>query len=176
MIPSSSHSVMNRLLRYLLPSLAAAFLLGGCASASKDEFVGVDGDFVTGSPLPDRTEGVSFMSGNVNRSQFPAVYFDYDRSDVPGSELGKIETVAEALRGSGADVIIAGFTDERGTEEYNRVLGERRALAVRDALIQQGVSGSRIQTVSFGEEMPASSGGGESSMALDRRAEFGIVQ
>ena len=73
-------------------------------------------------------------------------------------------------------LIIAGFTDERGTEEYNRGLGEKRAQAVRDALISQGVSGGRIQTVSFGEEMPADSGSSESAWAMNRRAEFGVVK
>ena len=73
-------------------------------------------------------------------------------------------------------VIIAGFTDERGTEEYNRGLGEKRAQSVRDALISKGVSGGRIQTVSFGEEMPADSGNNESAWAMNRRAEFGVVK
>ena len=73
-------------------------------------------------------------------------------------------------------LIIAGFTDERGTEDYNRGLGEKRAQAVRDALISQGVSGGRIQTVSFGEEMPADPGSGESAWAMNRRAEFGVVK
>jgi peptidoglycan-associated lipoprotein len=73
-------------------------------------------------------------------------------------------------------LIIAGFTDERGTEEYNRGLGERRALAVREALISQGISGGRIQTVSFGEEMPANPGSGEAAWAANRRAEFGVVR
>ena len=73
-------------------------------------------------------------------------------------------------------MIIAGFTDERGTEEYNRGLGERRALSVREALIKAGISGGRIQTVSFGEEMPVDSGGSEAAWAANRRAEFGVVR
>jgi peptidoglycan-associated lipoprotein len=74
------------------------------------------------------------------------------------------------------DIIIAGFTDERGTEEYNRGLGERRAQAVRDALIGMGVNGARLQTVSFGEDMPADPGSGEEAWAKNRRAEFGVVR
>jgi peptidoglycan-associated lipoprotein len=55
-------------------------------------------------------------------------------------------------------------------------LGERRALAVREVLISQGVSGGRVQTVSFGEEMPIDSGGGEAAWAANRRAEFGVIR
>ena len=73
-------------------------------------------------------------------------------------------------------IILAGFTDERGTPEYNRGLGERRAQAVRDALIHAGADGSRIQTVSFGAEMPADSGSSESAWAKNRRGEFGVVR
>jgi peptidoglycan-associated lipoprotein len=90
--------------------------------------------------------------------------------------MGKVQAVADFMRSSKQNMIIAGFTDERGTEEYNRGLGERRALAVREKLIGLGISGGRVQTVSFGEEMPASSGGGEAAWAANRRAEFGVVR
>jgi len=163
----------------LFQSLIAAALVlvlyTGCET-TQDEFVGVDGDFVTGSPLPERREGVSFMGGGVNRNQFAPVYFSYNSFEVPGSEDGKIVTVAEFMKSSPNDIIVAGFTDARGTEEYNRVLGERRALAVRDALIMKGISGSRIQTVSFGEELPAASGSSESAYSQNRRAEIGLIQ
>jgi len=165
----------SRLILCLTPFFALLLLLTGCET-TQDEFVGVDGDFVTGSPLPERREGVSFMSGGVSRNQFEPIYFSYDSFDVPASESGKIQIVADFLKSSPNDVIIAGFTDDRGTEEYNRVLGERRALAVRDALIMQGISGQRLQTVSFGEELPAVPGSGESAYSKNRRAEFGIVQ
>ena len=73
-------------------------------------------------------------------------------------------------------VILAGFTDERGTAEYNRGLGERRAQAVRQALIEKGLPASRIQTVSFGAEMPVDSASNESAWAKNRRAEFGVTK
>ncbi len=155
----------------------AILFLGACAKDNKDgEFVGVDGDYVTGTPLPERQEGVSFFGGGVDRNTFAPVYFPFDSFGIASSEEGKLQTLADALRGNSSTVIIAGFTDERGTEEYNRVLGERRALAVRDALIQRGVSGARLQTVSFGQELPADPGSNESAWARNRRAEFGLVQ
>jgi peptidoglycan-associated lipoprotein len=137
---------------------------------------GADGDYVSGSPLPDRQEGVSFLSDNVDRNRFQPVYFGFDSYTVGGGERGKIDEVASFLQSGGSSIIIAGFTDERGTPEYNRGLGERRALAVRQALISAGADGSRIQTVSFGAEMPADPGSGESAWAKNRRAEFGVVR
>ena len=74
------------------------------------------------------------------------------------------------------NIILAGFTDERGTPEYNRGLGERRAQAVRNHLISLGVSPARIQTVSFGQEMPADPGHNESAWARNRRVEIGVVR
>lgn len=71
--------------------------------------------------------------------------------------------MAESLRSSGQTVIIAGFTDDRGTEEYNRSLGERRALAVRQALIAKGIAARKVQTVSFGKEMPLDTASNETA-------------
>lgn len=169
-------------LRLIVPILCCSLVLGftsGCANKKGQGaggMGGVDGDYVSGTPLPDRQEGVSFLSNNVDKSQFTPVYFGFDSYSVEGSEMDKIELVSESLRGSGSTVIIAGFTDERGTEEYNRTLGERRAQAVREALIGRGVDAGKLQTVSFGEEMPADGGSGESAWAANRRAEFGVVR
>jgi peptidoglycan-associated lipoprotein len=156
--------------------IAAA--LSGCVNGKKSTSQpgGADGDYVNGTPLPERQEGVSFMSPNVDRNRFHPVYFAFDSFVVGGGERGKIDEVAQFMRGASNTLIIAGFTDERGTPEYNRGLGERRAQSVREALIRAGVDGSKIQTVSFGAEMPADSGSGESAWAKNRRAEFGVVR
>ncbi len=157
-------------------ALALVLSFDSCKKKENNQFAGVDGDYVTGTPLPDRIEGSNFFGSNVQRGQFAPVYFGYDSFTVSDSELIKLEKVATAMKSISKTLIIAGFTDERGTEEYNRGLGEKRAGAVRDALISMGVSGSKIQTVSFGEEMPADPGSGESAWALNRRAEFGVVK
>jgi peptidoglycan-associated lipoprotein len=157
-------------------ALLVVLSFDACKKKEGDQFAGVNGDYVTGTPLPDRIEGSNFFGNNVQRGQFAPVYFAYDSFSVSDNELMKLDKVAAAFKSGGKTLIIAGFTDERGTEEYNRGLGERRAQSVRDALISMGVSGSRIQTVSFGEEMPADSGSGESAWALNRRAEFGVVK
>lgn len=128
-----------------------------------------------GTPLPDRpSEGGSFLSPGVDRQRFQPVHFGFDSFVVSASERTKVGAVASALRNSSEAVIVAGFTDERGTAEYNRGLGERRAQAVRQELISQGLPVSRIQTVSFGAEMPVDSASNESAWAKNRRAEFGI--
>jgi peptidoglycan-associated lipoprotein len=159
----------------LLCALAAAsLLLASCKT--RDQFAGVDGDFVDGMPLPERADGAAYLGGGVTKGQFSPVQFGFDSVEVSGSEMGKVQAVADFMRSSRSDVIIAGFTDERGTEEYNRGLGERRALAVREKLVVLGLSGGRIQTVSFGEEMPVAPGGGEAAWAANRRAEIGVVR
>ena len=131
---------------------------------------------MSGSALPDRQEGVSFLSPNVDRHKFPPLYFGFDSDSVSGGEHAKINQVAAFMKSASNTIIIAGFTDERGTPEYNRALGEKRALAVREALIRAGADGHRLQTVSFGAEMPADAGSNESAWAKNRRAEFGVVR
>jgi peptidoglycan-associated lipoprotein len=73
-------------------------------------------------------------------------------------------------------VQIEGHCDERGTEEYNLALGERRAKAVRDYLVSLGISPSRISIISYGESMPLDPGHNESAWAKNRRAHFAIVK
>jgi peptidoglycan-associated lipoprotein len=161
----------------ILTLLLAAFVLTSCANKKgKGLGSGVDGDSVNGTPLPDRQEGVSFLGSNVDRNKFAPVHFDFDSSTVPPGEHGKIEQVAQFMRSAENSIIIAGFTDERGTPEYNRGLGERRAQAVREAVIRAGGNAQRLQTVSFGAELPADSGSSESAYAKNRRAEFGVVR
>jgi peptidoglycan-associated lipoprotein len=150
--------------------------LTGCNSKSGRQTVGNTGDYVTGTPLPERQEGTSFFSGNVQRGQFQPIYFDFDSQTLRTSENGKIQQLASFLKQGSNQIIIAGFTDERGTAEYNRGLGERRAESVREALIADGANGQNIQTVSFGAEMPADPGSDEAAWAKNRRAEVGVVK
>jgi len=150
--------------------------LSGCNKKKAGLYAGVDGDFVSGTPLGERVEGAGFFGNTVARGKFAPVHFAYDSFEVAGAEQSKIQDVAAALKSASGNLIVAGFTDDRGTQEYNRGLGERRALAVRQAVIGAGVSAGRIQTVSFGSEMPADPGSGESAWALNRRAEFGVVK
>ena len=102
------------------------------------------------------------------------VYFAYDRAEVAASERPKIERLAEYLLGNpGTGVVIEGHCDERGSDEYNRALSERRALSVRSYLSSLGVGDERMQTVSFGEDRPAvPNATSEPEHSENRRAEF----
>jgi peptidoglycan-associated lipoprotein len=157
----------------LLPVLF--LVLAGCTN-KKGQTTGATGDYVTGTPLPERQEGTSFLSSNVDRNQFQPIYFDFDSQTIRTSENGKIQQVAGFLQQGNSQIIIAGFTDERGTAEYNRGLGERRAESVREALIAMGANAGSIQTVSFGMDMPADSGHDEAAWAKNRRAEIGVIK
>ncbi len=116
------------------------------------------------------------MSSNVDRNQFQPIYFAFDSQVVGSSENGKIQQIAGFLQKGRSQIIIAGFTDERGTAEYNRGLGERRAESIREALIASGASAQNIQTVSFGADMPADPSSGEEAWAKNRRAEIGVIK
>ena len=106
--------------------------------------------------------------------QNETAYFEFDRSTVKSSEISKIEAVAAKFKtlSVGHDLLIEGHCDERGTEEYNRSLGEKRALALREYLIRAGLSAARVHTKSFGKDKPASTGHDESAWSKNRRGEF----
>ena len=105
------------------------------------------------------------------------VYFEVDRSEIHPDDLGKVEAVAGILAQDAQNkVLIEGHCDERGTEEYNRALGERRALSVRDALSGVGVSADRVRTMSFGEDRPADPGLNDAAYSRNRRGELVLLK
>ena len=121
--------------------------------------------------LPGR-EGAEIAAG-----QFEAVYFDYDSPQLNPSEQGKIDAVVAYLQQNPTHgVIVEGHCDERGSNEYNLALGERRSLAVRAAMISGGIDSARVQTRSYGEERAVAFGHDESAWRLNRRAEFVLTQ
>jgi peptidoglycan-associated lipoprotein len=105
------------------------------------------------------------------------VYFDFDRSTVKPGEASKVQEVANRFKSEdpNTDLLIEGHCDERGTEEYNRALGERRALALRELLVASGVPADRVHTVSFGKDKPAETDHSESAWSKNRRGEFILV-
>ena len=105
------------------------------------------------------------------------VYFELDRSEIHPDDLDKVEAVAGILAQDAQNkVLIEGHCDERGTEEYNRALGERRALRVRDALSGLGVSADRVRTMSYGEDRPADPGLNDAAYSRNRRGEFVLLK
>jgi peptidoglycan-associated lipoprotein len=101
------------------------------------------------------------------------VYFAFDSAAVKKSEQSNLQSVASALSSdANTKLLIEGNCDERGTEEYNRSLGERRALALREALAKLGLDPMRIRTISYGKDKPADPGHDESAWSKNRRGEF----
>ena len=101
------------------------------------------------------------------------VYFDFDSSEIKGAGTDIVAAHAKYLAAhSGTRVRLEGHTDERGSREYNIGLGERRAQAVRRALLLQGATDAQISTVSYGEERPAVSGHDEAAWSKNRRVEI----
>ena len=91
--------------------------------------------------------------------------------------MAKIEAVAQHLtQRPNRVVIVEGNCDERGSNEYNLVLGENRAISIRDYLVQLGIDEKRIQTKSYGEEKPAVTGSNEGAWSKNRRGEFAVFQ
>ena len=106
----------------------------------------------------------------VRRDSISRVAFS---AAVRSGERMKIESVAAALQSdAGLYLLIEGHCDERGTEEYNRSLGGKRALALREELVKAGINPDRIRTLTFGEDKPAVSGHDESAWGKNRRGEF----
>jgi peptidoglycan-associated lipoprotein len=105
------------------------------------------------------------------------IYFDFDKSNVRADQTANLEGNANYLKEK-ADlkICIEGHCDERGTNEYNFALGERRAKSVLEFLISRGVAADRLSIVSKGEEEPADPGKNEAAYAKNRRAMFLVTQ
>jgi peptidoglycan-associated lipoprotein len=104
------------------------------------------------------------------------VHFAYDSAAIKKSEQANLQSVASALSSDASTkLLIEGNCDERGTEEYNRSLGERRALALREALAKIGIDPSRVRTISYGKDKPADPGHDEAAWAKNRRGDFVLL-
>lgn len=129
------------------------------------------------SGIPSNPEG-SHEGWVENRDALQAdtVYFAFDSSTIRPSETSKVSAIADYLKNNaGAAVRVEGNCDERGTEEYNRALGERRALALREALVAQGVAPGRVDTISYGKDRPADPGHDESAWQKNRRDDVVVL-
>jgi peptidoglycan-associated lipoprotein len=106
---------------------------------------------------------------------FRDIHFGYDSYSVEGEARIDVETNARVLsEKSGMKIVLEGHCDERGTVEYNMALGAQRARAVKNALVALGVPSSRIETISYGEEIPLDPGHDESAWAKNRRVHFAV--
>jgi peptidoglycan-associated lipoprotein len=159
---------------------AAALSLAACASkppkpapnaAGANSGVGGQGASSANATAGNPDDETAGPQGGllVNR----IVYFDFDSSEIKGAGTDLVAAHAKYLAANPtARVRLEGHTDERGSREYNIGLGERRAQAVRRALLLQGAADVQISTVSYGEERPAVPGHDEASWAKNRRVEI----
>jgi len=163
--------------------LAGVVMLAGCKSTPVASTAPADSTGSTGATTSGMqgagTQGSQQLSAEEMAKKELAsvgfvVYFDYDSSDLKPESNAVVAAHAKYLSSNGGlKVRLEGNTDERGTREYNIALGERRAQAVKRALLLQGVNEAQITTLSYGEERPAVQGSDEAAYAKNRRVEFG---
>ena len=163
---------------YLVSVGAMAVVLSACSSTpgpgagGEGAEAGADADGAQSAGLSD---GAGMSESRLYQGQ-PAerertVYFGFDEYYVADEFQGMLRANAEFLKENDRrEIVVEGHTDERGSREYNIALGEKRANAVRDALMSYGVSAGQVETVSYGEERPAVEGSGEAAWSKNRRA------
>ena len=173
----SENVSMHRVMVVLL--LVGACALSACASKPSKP-AGEQGMASTGAEGAGATNA-NAGAGSDDEAAGPqagllakrTVYFDFDSSEIKGDGTDIVAAHAKYLAANHATrVRLEGHTDERGSREYNIGLGERRAQAVRRALLLQGAADTQISTVSYGEERPAVAGHDESAWAKNRRVEI----
>lgn len=156
-------------MRLKILSLFAVLLLVTACGTPADESATAAGDGslgtgAAGSATPGTVEDFRVNVGD-------RVFFGFDRFDLDAEGRAVLDRQAQWLQQyPNLSVVVEGHADERGTREYNLALGERRANAVKNYLVAQGVSPARITTVSYGKERPAVLGSSEQAWAQNRRA------
>jgi len=154
----------------IIAGSAVAIGIVGCSSDGKKTGAGEAG--ATGSEFKEDSSAGS--AGSEASRILQPVYFDFDSYAIRADAKPTLMADGKAIKdnpGWGL-VTVEGNTDERGSEEYNLALGERRANSVRRYLVDLGVPSSRLAVVSFGESKPRAMGHDESAWRYNRRAEF----
>lgn len=166
----------------LLVGVVSLFLAACSSTPSDDDAQGMGAG--AGAGVGDAGSGVATGTvgdGGVGGSDLDTYnpggletvfYFDFDKATLRPESRAALQQHAENLKNSPKRIRLEGHADERGTREYNMALGERRANAVRDFLVLNGVDSTLIEVISYGEEAPAAFGNDEASMALNRRVEL----
>jgi peptidoglycan-associated lipoprotein len=161
--------------------LAAVLLFSGCSSLTKSGDSSASGEGATvsesGASTSGASQGGAWQGNPLDNPDSPlytkTIYFDFDKSDIRDDSVSTLRAHADyLLSNSAVSITVEGHCDERGSREYNIGLGERRATAIRRFLEAEGVSGSQINTISYGEERPADPGHGESAWSMNRRGEL----
>lgn len=150
--------------KILISVAVAGLTLAGCASTTQPASTSTS---TSSAAAATTSSSAQYLVQNVG----DRVFFQTDQSNLDGSARATLRNQAQWLsQNSSVNLIIEGHADERGTREYNLALGARRANAVRDFLISEGVNGSRLQTISFGKERPVSLCSEEACWSKNRRS------
>jgi len=158
--------------------VAAVSLLAACSS---DEPKKAEQAAVATPPAPTKQAPMTESLVPGSQADFvknvgDRVFFDYDKSSLkPEGKDQLTKWVAFLKKYPNDQLLVEGHTDERGTREYNLALGEKRANAVKEFLVANGVETARLKTVSYGKERPAVLGSNEAAYAQNRRA-VGVIQ
>ena len=146
-------------MKKLLSLFCALVALSGCAT------FGAAGGLFSGADCESR------LARDFVENTTDTVFFAFDSSALSAEAQSALDTqVAWLKKHDDVNVIVQGHCDDRGTREYNMALGERRANAVKQYLVSQGIEESRISTISYGKERPAVLGNNEAAWAQNRRA------
>ena len=150
-------------------------------SATPTEDVEQTHNFPAPEPQPGTPEDRGEIPGDTVRKRLEArlqpVFFAFDKYDLSSEARATLTANAAALRETpGFDVTVEGHCDERGTNEYNLALGDKRARAARDFLVSSGIAASRFTIVSYGEERPFEYGHEERAWSQNRRAHFRVPE
>ena len=156
----------------VLGVLAGCTSGGGSSSGSGDTTSAEDAAAAAAAEEQARLEAEAKEAAERLANVATTFYFEFDSSVLNEDSRAALNIHAEVLSASPRSVRIEGHADERGSREYNIALGERRANAVRDYLVLNGVDADLIEAVSYGEEQPADSGSYESAWSANRRVEI----
>lgn len=169
---------MMKTIRGTLALCLCAAVVTGCGSTGRGGGP-IGGDELLTPGQLDQLDGdygldERFVDGaRVSDVVFERINFEYDSFQISDSEVPKIRQVADYMnRNPNTRLVVEGHCDERGSRVYNMSLGEHRALGVRAYLIMLGIDSSRVQTRSYGEEMPLDASHTPSAYDLNRRGEF----
>lgn len=162
-------------LKFGLTAVLLSVLLAGCSSTGTEDEA-MDSTSMDDSSVQTGQVGGSGIDDSSIRGT-PAgldtvFYFDFDKSLLKPEARAALLEHAALLKRNPRSIRLEGHGDERGTREYNIALGERRANAVKEFLVLQGVPANLIEVISYGEERPAAFGSNEDSWALNRRVEL----
>jgi len=164
---------MSKQTKVILMFLLIAGIAFSCSKKPKPEIVTPPPPVE--KPQPPVEEPVVKPVEPEIKLELQKVYFDYDKSNIKPAQRERLTQNAEQLMAfPNVKVLIEGHCDERGTNEYNMALGERRAKSVRDFLVSYGIPANRLEIISYGEEKPVDPRSNEEAWAKNRRAEFVI--